>query len=99
MNLMIPKRQLIRDETYRRYVASQPCLVCGGTDVQAAHIAYGRHSLSLKSGDDLTMPLCIRHHQEHDKNQEAFWNKYFKTVEVAKLWRNAEYRIWEAVGP
>ena len=65
-------RMKIRSETYRRFVASQPCFACGVQGFsQAAHANYGK-GLGLKTGDDRTFPLCSPHgyhlgcHYMHD---------------------------------
>ena len=71
------KQPRIRDEKYRRYIAEQPCLICGGTDVQASHIRIGQEGgMGLKPGDDLVWPLCVAHHAEFDAGQREFIHKY-----------------------
>jgi hypothetical protein len=67
-----PKEPPIRSESYRRWVASLPCIVCrieGYT--QAAHPNRGR-GLGQKASDLDCFPLCatrpghMGHHAEHD---------------------------------
>jgi hypothetical protein len=62
----------LRSESYRRWVASLPCFVCGIEGwSQAAHPNYGR-GLGQKTCDSKCFPLCstrpghMGHHYEHD---------------------------------
>lgn len=68
----LPKEVAKRDEAYRRYVASHPCLACGIAGLsQAAHPNLGK-GLSLKTDDRLCFPLCgpspmrVGCHTQHD---------------------------------
>ena len=101
--MLIPKENRIRSKAYLAHIRTQPCLACGAPGPSdAAHISMGRNSLSMKAGDDLTMPLCRRCHQEHDYFPRVFWvnrlmephacNMFFT---ILKAWRAAEYRLWE----
>ena len=59
------------------YVASKPCIICGGIDVQSAHIRYSGAGMGMKPCDIFTTPLCIEHHREqHTKNEKMFWILY-----------------------
>ncbi len=60
-----------KSEKYRRWIASKPCLQCGASDVQCAHITAGRHGMGMRPPDFLTIPLCIRCHPEFDANEKA----------------------------
>ena len=67
------KREPIRDEAYRRWVASMPCIRCGVPGLsQAAHPNQGR-GLGQKADDDLCFPLCssrpgvVGCHEIHDQ--------------------------------
>lgn len=69
---MYPKATRVRSESYRRWVATLPCISCGiEGQTQVAHANYGK-GLSLKVCDLQTFPLCAPHwgkpgcHQEHD---------------------------------
>ena len=68
-----PKR--IRSREHLRFVASQPCLICGRSPSHAHHIRYAQSKgLSLKVSDEFTVPLCaIHHHQIHTTGKERVW--------------------------
>lgn len=62
----VGKDSPVRDEAYRRWVASMPCLRCGAVGrTQACHANYGK-GLSLKTSDLTCFPLCVECHREHD---------------------------------
>jgi hypothetical protein len=53
-----PKSAPIRDESYRRWVASLPCAHCGIEGFsQAAHADEGK-GMGIKSSDDTCYPAC-----------------------------------------
>lgn len=55
-----PKR--IRRNEHLRFVASQPCLICGRSPSHAHHVRYAQsRGLSLKVSDEFTVPLCAIH--------------------------------------
>ena len=57
-----PKR--IRSKEHLRFVASQPCLICGRSPSHAHHVRYAQSKgLSLKVSDEFTVPLCAIHHR------------------------------------
>ena len=59
------------------YIADKPCLICGGIDVQAAHIRYAGAGIGQKPCDIFTTPLCLLHHREqHSMNEKMFWLLY-----------------------
>jgi len=72
------------DETHCRYIASLPCEICAGIDVQVAHIRTSNISIGKRDtgggerpSDKWTLPLCVAHHAEqHTMNELAFWKKY-----------------------
>jgi len=71
------KTKFIRSTKHLRYVASQPCLICGAENVQACHIRIGFLGLGIKPCDSKTVPLCVEHHlEQHRMKEEAFWEKY-----------------------
>ena len=68
-----PKR--IRCKEHLRFVAEQPCLVCGRSPSHAHHIRYAQsRGLGLKVSDEFTVPLCAIHHSEnHTTGNEREW--------------------------
>ena len=87
-----PRR--VRDKEHLRYVASQPCLVCGTTPCDAHHIRFAQpRALGRKVGDEFTVPLCRPHHRElHRSGNEAAW---WHEMGIDPL--NAARRLWIAV--
>jgi DNA recombination protein Rad52 len=68
-----PKR--FRCKEHLRFVASQPCLICGRIPSHAHHVRYAQsRGLSLKVSDEFTVPLCaIHHHHIHTTGKEREW--------------------------
>lgn len=93
LTLSEPKRR--RDRDHLRFVASQPCLVCGRMPSQAHHVRLAQpRALGRKVSDEFTVPLCaIHHHDLHMKGNEAewWWGHNIEPLAVAeKLWSNNE---------
>ncbi|HEX3939469.1 MAG TPA: ERF family protein, partial [Xanthobacteraceae bacterium] len=68
-----PRR--IRDRDHVRFVAQQPCLICGRQPCDAHHLRFAQsRALSRKASDEFTVPLCRGHHRElHRHGDEAAW--------------------------
>jgi Rad52/22 family double-strand break repair protein len=87
-----PKR--IRCKEHLRFVASQPCLICGRSPAHAHHVRYAQsRGLSLKVSDEFTVPLCAIHHNHlHTTGKEHEWWQEHKIdpLPVAeRLWRES----------
>ena len=87
-----PKR--LRDKAHLRFVASQPCLVCGRQPSDPHHLRFAQpRALGLKVSDEFTVPLCRGHHRQlHQAGNEVFWweNLKIRPLEVAKgLWEQS----------
>ena len=87
-----PKR--IRCKEHLRFVASQPCLICGRSPSHAHHVRYAQsHGLSLKVSDEFTVPLCaIHHHHIHTTGKEREWwqERNIDPLKIAKaLWQRS----------
>ena len=54
----------IRSRAYLRWVASQPCAICGSTKGIDAHHWAPTRGLSQKVNDTRAVPLCRSHHDE-----------------------------------
>jgi DNA recombination protein Rad52 len=90
-----PKR--IRSKEHLRFVASQPCLICGRSPSHAHHLRYAQsHGLALKVSDEFTVPLCsIHHHQIHATGKEREWWKEHNVdplVVASRLWQRSRER-------
>jgi hypothetical protein len=87
-----PKR--LRSKEHLRFVAQQPCLICGRTPSQAHHVRYAQpRGLGIKVSDEFTVPLCAIHHSEnHAAGDERRWWQERKLDPLAvaeRLWRRS----------
>jgi hypothetical protein len=76
--LALPEPRRIRDKDHLRFVAKQPCLVCGRIPSDAHHLRCSQLSaLGRKVSDEFTVPLCRGHHREVHRcgDEAAWWNK------------------------
>ena len=73
--LALPEPRRIRDRDHVKYVAKQPCLICGRTPCDAHHLRFAQsRALGRKVSDEFTVPLCRGHHREvHRCGDEAAW--------------------------
>jgi ERF superfamily protein len=73
--LTLPEPRRVRDKIHIRFVAKQPCLLCGRQPADAHHLRFAQHTaLGRKVSDELTVPLCRGHHREvHRCGDEAKW--------------------------
>ena len=64
-----------RDREHLKFVASQPCLVCGRTPSDAHHIKFAEaRAMGRKVSDRFTVPICRLHHRElHRRGNERGW--------------------------
>ena len=65
----------LRDKEPCKYVATQPCMICGRTPAEAHHIRFAQpRALGRKVSDEYTVPVCQLHHRElHRYGDEASW--------------------------
>ena len=77
--LAMPEPRRVRDRDHVRFVAQQPCLICGRRPADPHHLRFVQSkALGRKVSDEFTVPLCRGHHREvHRYGDEAAW------------WRNA----------
>ena len=90
-----PKR--LRDKRHLRFVASQPCLICGRQPSDPHHLQFAQpRALGLKVSDEFTVPLCRVHHRQlHQAGNEATWWGDLKVdaLEIAKgFWEQSRSR-------
>ncbi len=73
--LTIPVPRRLRDKTHLRFVAKQPCLVCGRQPCDPHHLRFAQYrGLGQKVSDEFTVPLCRAHHRElHRAGKEVDW--------------------------
>jgi len=84
----------LRDKDHRKFVSSQPCLVCGRLPVDAHHLRFAQpRALGRKVSDEFTVPVCRVHHRElHRHGDEAAWWQKIKIdpLPIARrLWKHA----------
>ena len=83
------KQTRIRSKAHLKFIASLPCVVTGGHEVQAAHIRTGCLSMGMKPCDSLTVPLhWMEHARQHTMNEAAFWEPYGGIDRVKQLARD-----------
>jgi ERF superfamily len=68
-----PRR--LRDKAHLKFVASQPCLICGRNPADAHHLRFTQpRAMGLKVSDEFTVPLCRIHHRDvHSFGDEVGW--------------------------
>jgi len=89
-----PKR--LRDKAHLKFVASQPCLVCGRQPSDPHHLRFAQaRAIGMKVSDEFTVPLCRGHHRQlHQAGNEVAWWKDFDVdaLAIAK-------GLWEQMHP
>jgi hypothetical protein len=89
-----PKR--FRDKAHLKFVASQPCLICGRQPSDPHHLRFAQpRALALKVSDEFTVPLCRGHHRQlHQAGNEVAWweNRDIDALEIAR-------GFWEQTHP
>jgi hypothetical protein len=113
LTLAEPRR--VRDRGHVRYVATQPCLVCGRSPSDAHHLRFAQsRALGRKVSDEFVVPLCRGHHRAvHRHGDEVAWwqNDTFKLSFLRVPQRGAtiiiasdvvcvqQYQTWESSFP
>jgi hypothetical protein len=64
-----------RDREHLKFVAAQPCLVCGRTPSDPHHMKFAeQRAMGRKVSDRFTVPICRLHHRElHRRGDERAW--------------------------
>ena len=80
-----------RDRDHLRFVAAQPCLLCGRTPSDPHHIKFAeQRAMGLKVSDRFTVPICRLHHRElHRRGNERNWWEHQEIdplAVAARLW-------------
>ena len=89
LTLSEPRR--IRDKDHVRFVAKQPCVICGRQPADAHHLRFTQlQALGRKVSDEFTVPLCRGHHREVHRcgDESAWWTNagVDATVAARALW-------------
>jgi hypothetical protein len=77
--IAIPKTLRQRDREHLRFVARQPCLVCGRQPCDPHHLRFAQpRGLGQRVSDEFTVPLCRAHHRELHRraDERAWWRRY-----------------------
>ena len=94
LTLAEPKRR--RDKSHLRFVASQPCLICGRHPSDPHHLRFAQpRALGVKVSDEFTVPLCRGHHRQLHQagNEIAGWKNL--NIDALSLAR----QLWEKTHP
>jgi hypothetical protein len=89
----IPAKTIrLPDNDHRKFVSTQPCLVCGRTPADAHHLRFAQpRALGRKVSDEFTVPLCRAHHRElHWRGNEAAW---WRSIKIEPL--PVAYQLWQ----
>jgi hypothetical protein len=94
--LALPEPRRLRDKFHKRFVSTQPCLICGRQPSDAHHLRFAQpRALGRKVSDEFTVPLCRGHHRElHRCGNESQW---WKSSGVDPLLAAAE--LWAKTHP
>lgn len=71
---MLTKKGPLRDPEHLVRVRSLACIICGWDATEAHHIreCFPR-SMGVRIGDDKTLPMCRKHHNELHRSSRTFW--------------------------
>jgi len=94
--LSIPEPKRLRDKAHLKFVASQPCIICGRQPSDPHHLRFAQpRALGLKVSDEFTVPLCRGHHRQlHQTGNEVAWWANFKINALA-----IAEGLWEQTHP
>jgi hypothetical protein len=82
-----------RNREHLRYVAKQPCLICGRRPSDPHHLRYLQpRALGRRASDEFAVPLCRSHHRavHRARDERAWWQTAgIDPIKVArKLWKD-----------
>jgi hypothetical protein len=94
--LPLPEPKRLRDKAHLKFLASQPCLICGRQPSDPHHLRFAQpRALGMKVSDEFTVPLCRGHHRQlHQAGNELAWwlGLKIEPLAIAK-------RLWEQTHP
>jgi hypothetical protein len=90
--LVIAEPKRLRNKAHLKFVASQPCLICGRQPSDPHHLRFAQpRAIGLKVSDEFTVPLCRGHHRQlHQAGDEIAW---WQSVKVNAL--KVARELWE----
>jgi hypothetical protein len=82
-----------RNREHLRFVAKQPCLICGRRPSDPHHLRYLQpRALGRKASDEFAVPLCRVHHRavHRARDERAWWQATgIDPIKIArKLWKD-----------
>ena len=90
-----PRR--FRDKAHLKFVASNPCLICGRSPADAHHLRFAQpRAMNLKVSDEFTVPLCRTHHRDnHSFGDEIAWweRRAIDPIAIARVLWTSTRRI------
>ena len=96
--LALPEPRRFRDKTHVKFVAKQPCLVCGRSPSDAHHLRFAQHrALGRKVSDEFVVPLCRGHHRELQRSgdEASWWSKAgIDPLEAARGFWTETHPLW-----
>lgn len=88
-----------RNKAHLKFVASQPCLLCGRRPSDPHHLRFAQPlALGRKVSDEFVVPLCRTHHRQLHRagNESLWWEAWDRDVdplEIAKgFWEQSLHR-------
>jgi hypothetical protein len=96
--LVIATPRRYRNREHLRYIAQQPCLICGRKQSDPHHLRYLQpRALGCKASDEFAVPLCRSHHRAvHRAGEEPAWWKAagIDPAKVARqLWQQTRLQV------
>jgi DNA recombination protein Rad52 len=93
--LALAEVKRVRSKEHLKYVAQQPCVICGRQPSHAHHVRFAQpKGVGLKVSDEFTVPLCAIHHQQNHSagNERQWWQdrKLDPLMVARKLWEESQ---------
>ena len=64
------------DPKYLKWIRSQPCVICGSSYTEAAHV--GPRGFGLRCDDHQAIPLCPGHHRTRRDAQHVLGKNFWE---------------------
>ena len=96
--LAVAEPRRLRDKAHLKFIATQPCLICGRQPSDPHHLRFAQpRALGLKVSDEFTVPLCRGHHRQlHQAGNEIVWweGLSINALDIAKaLWQESHAKL------